>query len=322
MTAPVIAILDNDASFPSAMHDLLSAAGYRTLRCRPNDVLDAHALAKRIQPALVILDLWWRRGGDGWEFLKHLWADPITTQIGVVLTCGQAVAPSLQADLLRAMRCQVIRTPLDHREVLCAIAAVLGPSFVGRVPDRHVAAVSVVVPVAAARATESAQRHPVAARAARQGSRCQATKREGTDCVETNICPKCKGVLVERLRGTVMIDQCGKCGGILLDHGELEEIITMEARCHDRDDGLFSDSALHPVSPKGKGIRGRYPDASGHHLPVDERSADPPIQTAPIFPDTAASRRGPLPANENRSHLRQVRPDGMLAWYAEPEAMA
>jgi Zn-finger nucleic acid-binding protein len=156
----------------------------------------------------------------------------------------------------------------------------------------------------------------------RQPGQVRQRKGKGRIVMETNLCPKCKGVLVERLRGTVMIDQCGKCGGILLDHGELEEIITMEARCHDRDDGLFSDSALHPVSPKGKGIRDRYPDASGHHLPVDERSADPPVQTAPIFPGTAASRRGPLPANENRSHLRQVRPDGVLAWYAEPEAMA
>jgi CheY-like chemotaxis protein len=170
MTAPVIAILD-DASFPSAMHDLLSAAGYCTLRCRPNDVLDAHALVKRTQPALVILDLWWRRGGDGWEFLKHLWADPITTQIGVVLTCGQAVAPSLQADLLRAMRCRMVWTPLNQHDMLRAIAAVLGPSLVGRVPDRRVAAVSAVAPAAAARATVSAQRHPVVARAARQGSR-------------------------------------------------------------------------------------------------------------------------------------------------------
>jgi Zn-finger nucleic acid-binding protein len=156
----------------------------------------------------------------------------------------------------------------------------------------------------------------------RQPDQCQATKREGWIVMERNLCPKCNGVLVRRLRGMVMIDQCGKCGGILLDHAELEEIIAMEARCHDRDDGLFSDSALHPVSPKEEGIRDRDPDASGHHLPVGERSVDPLVRAARIFPGTAASRRGPLPANENRSHLRQVRPDGVFAWYGEPEAMA
>jgi hypothetical protein len=71
--------------------------------------------------------------------------------------------------------------------------------------------------------------------------------------METNLCPKCNGVLIGRMRGTLMIDQCEKCGGIILDHGELEELIATEARCRDRDDGLFSDSALLPVIPKAKG---------------------------------------------------------------------
>lgn len=137
----------------------------------------------------------------------------------------------------------------------------------------------------------------------------------------SNLCPKCNSVLVERLRGTVMIEQCGTCGGILLDHGELEAIIAMEARCLDRDDGLFSDSALLPISPKETGVMVRDPDASGHHLPVGERSVDPLVRAARIFPSTAASNRAPLPTNENRSHLRHVRPDGVFACYAEPEGM-
>jgi len=57
MTAPVIAVLDNDPSFLSLMHELLTDEGYRILRCRPDDVVSAHALVKRVRPALVILDL-------------------------------------------------------------------------------------------------------------------------------------------------------------------------------------------------------------------------------------------------------------------------
>ena len=140
--------------------------------------------------------------------------------------------------------------------------------------------------------------------------------------MKTNLCPKCNGVLVARLRGTVMIDQCGKCSGILLDHGELEEIIAMEARYHDRDDGLFSDSALLPISPKEEGIRERDPDASGYHRPVGEHSIDSPVRAAQIFPGTVASSRASLSANENGSYLHQVSPAGVAAWYAEPEAMA
>jgi hypothetical protein len=40
MTAPTIALLDNDPFFFSAMHALL-AVGNRTIRCRLWDVLDA-----------------------------------------------------------------------------------------------------------------------------------------------------------------------------------------------------------------------------------------------------------------------------------------
>ena len=170
MTAPLIAILDHDPTFLRVSNDLLAAAGYRTLRCRPRDAVGAHALVERFQPALVILDRWWRRGSEGWEFLKHLWADPRTAQIGVILTTGHPVGPSLQTDLLCAMRCRVVRSPLDGHELLRAIAAVLGPSFVGQVPDRRVAAVASPARVAAP-ATEAARRSIVAARAPRHKSR-------------------------------------------------------------------------------------------------------------------------------------------------------
>ncbi|MDQ2785234.1 MAG: response regulator [Chloroflexota bacterium] len=186
MTAPIIAILDEDPSFLSAMQALLIPVGYRTLRCRPNDVVDVYALVKRYQPALVILDRGWGRGSDGWEFLKHLWADPQTTQIGVVLTAGQTLRPSLQAEALRTMCCQVVRTPVDRRELLRAIEAVLGPLSIGQIPDRQVALVPVPVsvatargldqllevspqPRAVARGAEALLRLTVAARVARRG---------------------------------------------------------------------------------------------------------------------------------------------------------
>ncbi len=128
MTAPLIALLDNDPTFLAQMHTLLTVEGYRTLRCRPRDVLSVHALVKRRQPALVILDRWWRRRGDGWEFLTDLWADPATMRIGVVLACGQALPPSLQTQILRATRCHLVRNPLDRDELRHAMTAVIGPT--------------------------------------------------------------------------------------------------------------------------------------------------------------------------------------------------
>jgi len=113
MTAPRIVLLGNDFSSLSLMHDLLIAEGYRTLRCRPQDVTDAHAVVMRAQTDLVILDLWLARRGDGWEVLKKIWADPATMHTGVVIMIGQAVVPSL---------------PFDAQELLRAIMAVLVPS--------------------------------------------------------------------------------------------------------------------------------------------------------------------------------------------------
>jgi DNA-binding response OmpR family regulator len=125
MTAPVIAVLDNDPSFLSLMHDLLTDAGYRTLRCRPRDVLDTHALVRRFQPMLVLLDLWLEERDDGWAFLKRLWGDAGTTHIPVVIVTGEPEILPVRADLLRAMRCRVVRKPFDLQELLDAIAAVL-----------------------------------------------------------------------------------------------------------------------------------------------------------------------------------------------------
>jgi CheY-like chemotaxis protein len=173
MTAPMIALLDNDPPFLSAMHDLLTGEGYRTLRCRPDDVLEAHALVRRFQPALVILDRWWQ-GDDGWDFLKHLWADPRTTHIRVVLTAGEeAPSSSLHSEILRAMRCRLLRTPMDRDGLLRAVEAVLGPPSIGRAPDRRIAAMAACAPVAAvaaARAPDELPGHGLAARAARHGA--------------------------------------------------------------------------------------------------------------------------------------------------------
>ncbi len=71
MTAPRIVLLSNAASL-SAMHALLTHEGYRILRCRPQDVTDAHAVVKRAQADLVILDLWVAKRGTAGRS-SHAW---------------------------------------------------------------------------------------------------------------------------------------------------------------------------------------------------------------------------------------------------------
>lgn len=128
MTAPMIAVLDNDPSFLSLMHDLLTDEGYRTLRWRASEGARAHALLKRLQPHLVILDLWLAERDEGWTFLKRLWGDVETTHIPAIIVTGEPNLLPVRVDVLGAMHCQLVRKPFDLKDLLDAIAKVLGPS--------------------------------------------------------------------------------------------------------------------------------------------------------------------------------------------------
>lgn len=46
----------------------------------------------------------------------------------------------------------------------------------------------------------------------------------------TMICPKCHDVMRQYERNGVTVDQCQECRGIFLDRGELEYLVTAEAR--------------------------------------------------------------------------------------------
>jgi DNA-binding response OmpR family regulator len=138
MTAPRIVLLGNDSSSLSLMHNLLIEEGYRTLRCRPQDVTDAHAVVKRAQADLVILDLWLAKRADGWAFLRRMCADLGTADIPAIIASGQPEVPPGAAELLRTMACHVMVKPFDAQELLCAIETVLGPSPAARSFDAYV----------------------------------------------------------------------------------------------------------------------------------------------------------------------------------------
>lgn len=146
MTAPVIAVLDNDPSFLSLMHELLTEEGYVPLLWRASAQPDPHALLRQMQPALVILDLWIERCDDGWELLKHLWADAETTHIPAVILTGEPVVLPVRAELLRAMRCAVVRKPFHLQDLLDTIAAMLGPFHMNKDRGPHLYAIPSAAP--------------------------------------------------------------------------------------------------------------------------------------------------------------------------------
>jgi len=137
VTAPMIALLDNDPSFLSLMHDVLTDEGYRTLRWCAGECEDAHALLRRAQPQLIILDLALKQRDDGWNCLTRLWEDRETTRIPAIIVSGRSEDMPMQTDILRAMHCQVMRKPFrlhdlrdlhDLHDLLIAVERAIGRS--------------------------------------------------------------------------------------------------------------------------------------------------------------------------------------------------
>ena len=74
-------------------------------------------------------------------------------------------------------------------------------------------------------------------------------------------CPKCQGKMRSSERSGVTVEQCKQCRGVFLDHGELEHLITAEARFL----GVEPRDAQEVQSP-------RIPDYDAPRRPVsDER---------------------------------------------------
>lgn len=87
------------------------------------------------------------------------------------------------------------------------------------------------------------------------------------------ICPKCQGYLRTVERQGVRIDQCERCRGIFLDHGELEHLLSAEQHYYGGYASTYRDSPrpfrgrpdsprpyrAHPDSPRP------YRDHHGRH---------------------------------------------------------
>ncbi|MGQ0575675.1 MAG: TFIIB-type zinc ribbon-containing protein [Pseudonocardia sp.] len=79
------------------------------------------------------------------------------------------------------------------------------------------------------------------------------------------MCPKCQGRLYTVERQGLRIEQCERCRGIFLDHGELEQLLSAEQR-------FYGSPGGHRDSPRP--YRGRadsprpysgHPGHSGHY---------------------------------------------------------
>jgi len=122
----LIVLLGNDSSSLLALHELCRNAGYRSLRCRPLEVTDVHAVVKCAEANLVILDLWSAGHPDGWTCLGRLRADRDTAHIPTIIVTGETEAPPIEVGLLQTKHCQRITKPVNTWVLLHTIKAALG----------------------------------------------------------------------------------------------------------------------------------------------------------------------------------------------------
>ncbi len=78
------------------------------------------------------------------------------------------------------------------------------------------------------------------------------------------ICPKCHEPLRTVDRQGVHLDQCEKCGGIFLDRGELEQILSAEQRYYDEVQP-YAEPGEHRGQSDSRRRHGRYPDSPRPH---------------------------------------------------------
>ncbi len=62
-------------------------------------------------------------------------------------------------------------------------------------------------------------------------------------------CPKCASEMRTYERNEVVVDQCTGCGGLFLDRGELERLVTAESAYYGAPGGQTPQAAAPPHQP-------------------------------------------------------------------------
>jgi CheY-like chemotaxis protein len=121
---PRIALINDDTTFLTLMHDLLEESeGYEVMFCKESD--GAYHFVKETRPDLVVLDI--RMGGEeaGWNILELLTLDPKTRPIPVIV-CSAAVRQLHDnAVLLEQYGVEVLPKPFDLDALLEKVSAAL-----------------------------------------------------------------------------------------------------------------------------------------------------------------------------------------------------
>ena len=118
-TQPHVLALDGSASLLAVIQELLEEAGYRvsTDLQLPTGAGDI----RRLDPDLVVLDLLFGGQDMGWQLLRQLRRDPLTTHLPIVVCTGATVLIREVGDELRELATEVVLKPFDIDELLAAV---------------------------------------------------------------------------------------------------------------------------------------------------------------------------------------------------------
>jgi CheY-like chemotaxis protein len=126
LTAPLIAVVNDDTSFLNLMHELLTDEGYD---CFIHIVgSTAYQKIREDMPNLVVLDIRMNDPESGWHILDMMRLDPETRDIPVIVCSADTQQLREKEERLREQNAVPLEKPFDLKELLDKVASVVGPA--------------------------------------------------------------------------------------------------------------------------------------------------------------------------------------------------
>jgi CheY-like chemotaxis protein len=121
--SPKILVVDDTLSLLDLVRDVLGPEGFDVSTCLL--AREAYALARRLSPDLVILDIVMPEV-SGWEVLERLRSDPILDSVPVVICTAWAEQAAGRMRELRQPHLWLLPKPFDAQDLVDTVSEALG----------------------------------------------------------------------------------------------------------------------------------------------------------------------------------------------------
>ena len=120
---PSITVVEHDPLLSMLLLEVLSDEGYAIELW--TECAGALECIRRTHPDLVILDLWLRRRGDGWQVVDQLQRDPATRQIPIILCTDDTLLLQMEGARLVERAVAVLEKPFEIERLLALVTEAL-----------------------------------------------------------------------------------------------------------------------------------------------------------------------------------------------------